>query len=218
MRRLVIAGREDPLSRPALGVGVERDVGNHRRAVRPGAQGLDAALSARLRSVCDAGVEYLSREGSWLSPELRRSFITDLSRSLQLLQAAAFDEHDRRLSSDIVSRFHTALEAELLEMRAQLQREHRRAVVAAAAAAQRERAEALSRQREEAAARLREERLRVEQEAATVLQRAAAALDKELTRGEAFVARTDEARRLLEPLASPLGRRASRIFGGMQRI
>jgi AcrR family transcriptional regulator len=45
-----------------------------------------------------------------------------------------------------------------------------------------------------------------------------AALDKELTRGESVVARVDEARRLLEPLASPLGRLASRIFGGMQRI
>jgi AcrR family transcriptional regulator len=40
-----------------------------------------------------------------------------------------------------------------------------------------------------------------------------AALDKELTRGEAFVARADEARRLLEPL----GRLAGRIFGGAQR-
>ena len=45
-----------------------------------------------------------------------------------------------------------------------------------------------------------------------------AALDKELTRGEAFVARADDARRLLEPLASPLGRLADRIFGGIQRI
>jgi len=45
-----------------------------------------------------------------------------------------------------------------------------------------------------------------------------AALDKELTRGEAFVARADEARRLLEPLAAPLGRLADRIFGGIQRI
>ena len=45
-----------------------------------------------------------------------------------------------------------------------------------------------------------------------------AALDKELTRGESVVARVDEARRLLEPLASPLGRLASRIFGGLQRI
>ena len=40
-----------------------------------------------------------------------------------------------------------------------------------------------------------------------------AALDKELTRGESFVARADEARRLLEPLASPFGRLADRIFG-----
>jgi AcrR family transcriptional regulator len=45
-----------------------------------------------------------------------------------------------------------------------------------------------------------------------------AALDKELTRGESVVARVDEARRLLEPLASPLGRLANRIFGGLQRI
>ena len=45
-----------------------------------------------------------------------------------------------------------------------------------------------------------------------------AALDKGLTRGEAFVARADEARRLLEPLAAPLGRLADRIFGGIQRI
>jgi AcrR family transcriptional regulator len=44
-----------------------------------------------------------------------------------------------------------------------------------------------------------------------------AALDKELTRGESVVARVDEARRLLEPLASPLGRLANRIFGGIQR-
>jgi AcrR family transcriptional regulator len=44
-----------------------------------------------------------------------------------------------------------------------------------------------------------------------------AALDKELTRGEAFVARADEARRLLAPLASPLGRLADRIFGGLPR-
>ena len=45
-----------------------------------------------------------------------------------------------------------------------------------------------------------------------------AALDKELTRGESVVARVDEARRLLEPLASPLGWLANRIFGGLQRI
>jgi AcrR family transcriptional regulator len=45
-----------------------------------------------------------------------------------------------------------------------------------------------------------------------------AALDKELTRGESVVARVDEARRLLEPLAAPLGRLANRIFGGIQRI
>jgi len=45
-----------------------------------------------------------------------------------------------------------------------------------------------------------------------------AALDKELTRGEAFVARTDDVRRLIEPLAAPLGRLADRIFGVMQRI
>ena len=45
-----------------------------------------------------------------------------------------------------------------------------------------------------------------------------AALDKELTRGESVVSRVDEARRLLEPLAAPLGRLAGRIFGGLQRI
>jgi AcrR family transcriptional regulator len=44
-----------------------------------------------------------------------------------------------------------------------------------------------------------------------------AALDKELTRGEAFVSRVDEARRLVEPLASAFGRLADRIFGGAQR-
>ncbi len=44
-----------------------------------------------------------------------------------------------------------------------------------------------------------------------------AALDKELMRGEAFVARADDARRLLKPLASPLGRLADRIFGGLPR-
>ncbi len=41
-----------------------------------------------------------------------------------------------------------------------------------------------------------------------------AALDKELTRGEVFVARADEARRLLEPLAAPLRSFAERILGG----
>ena len=40
-----------------------------------------------------------------------------------------------------------------------------------------------------------------------------AALDKELSRGEFFVARADEARKFLEPLAAPLGRIADRIFG-----
>jgi AcrR family transcriptional regulator len=41
-----------------------------------------------------------------------------------------------------------------------------------------------------------------------------AALDKELARGQFFVARADDARRLLEPLTAPLGRLADRIFGG----
>jgi AcrR family transcriptional regulator len=43
-----------------------------------------------------------------------------------------------------------------------------------------------------------------------------AALDKELTRGEGFVARAEDARRFLEPFAAPLGRIADRIFGGRQ--
>ncbi len=43
-----------------------------------------------------------------------------------------------------------------------------------------------------------------------------AALDKEVSRGEAFVARAEDARRLLEPLAAPLGRIADRIFGGRE--
>jgi AcrR family transcriptional regulator len=41
-----------------------------------------------------------------------------------------------------------------------------------------------------------------------------AALDRELSRGETFVARAEEARRLLEPLAAPLKGLAERIFGG----
>ncbi|MGO9392969.1 TetR family transcriptional regulator [Rhodoblastus sp.] len=44
-----------------------------------------------------------------------------------------------------------------------------------------------------------------------------AALDKEISRGETFVARADEARRLLEPLAAPLRSFADRILGGVQR-
>ncbi len=44
-----------------------------------------------------------------------------------------------------------------------------------------------------------------------------AALDKEISRGETFVARADEARRLLEPLAAPLRNFAERILGGADR-
>jgi AcrR family transcriptional regulator len=44
-----------------------------------------------------------------------------------------------------------------------------------------------------------------------------AALDRELSRGEAFVARAEDARRLLEPLAAPLRGLAERIFGGSAR-
>jgi AcrR family transcriptional regulator len=43
--------------------------------------------------------------------------------------------------------------------------------------------------------------------------RTMAALDKELTRGETLVERAEEARRRLEPLATPLGRIADRLFG-----
>ncbi len=44
-----------------------------------------------------------------------------------------------------------------------------------------------------------------------------AALDKEISRGEVFVERVDEARRRLEPLAAPLRGLAERIFGGAGR-
>jgi hypothetical protein len=41
-----------------------------------------------------------------------------------------------------------------------------------------------------------------------------AALDKELARGEIFVARAEDARRFLEPLAAPFKNFADRILGG----
>ena len=41
-----------------------------------------------------------------------------------------------------------------------------------------------------------------------------AALDRELSRGETFVARAEDARRFLEPLAAPFKGLAERIFGG----
>jgi AcrR family transcriptional regulator len=44
-----------------------------------------------------------------------------------------------------------------------------------------------------------------------------AALDRELERGETLVARVEESRRRLEPLISPLGRIADRIFGAVAR-
>ena len=44
-----------------------------------------------------------------------------------------------------------------------------------------------------------------------------AALDKELARGEIFVARAEDARRFLEPLAAPFKNFADRILGGVER-
>ena len=44
-----------------------------------------------------------------------------------------------------------------------------------------------------------------------------AALDKELARGETLVARAEDARRFLEPLAAPLLNFAERILGGSER-
>ncbi len=43
-----------------------------------------------------------------------------------------------------------------------------------------------------------------------------AALDRELARGEIFVARAEDARRFLEPLAAPLKGLAERLFGGRE--
>ncbi len=44
-----------------------------------------------------------------------------------------------------------------------------------------------------------------------------AALDKELARGETFVARAEDARRFLEPLAAPFKNLAERILGAAER-